>query len=108
MENTVFDYQATKTAGLLLRVFDHPLRQQIITLIDENMRISVTDICKKMELVPSVASQQLAILRLAEIVKTERESRVIYYSLNYARIAWISESLASERLNSLQQRPIND
>jgi len=36
-----------------------------------------------------VASQHLAILRRANVVKTERDGKFIYYSLNKERIAEI-------------------
>ncbi len=85
------DYMAVKSAAMTLRAINHKLRQQIIKLLEENKRMNVTDIYVKLRLEQSVASQHLAILRRANIVKTEREGKYIHYSLNHARIQAISE-----------------
>ena len=66
------------------------MRQQIIKLLDENGKMNVTDIYVKLRLEQSVASQHLAILRRANIVKTEREGKFIHYVLNKTRIAHVS------------------
>ena len=75
-----------KKAALVLRAFNHKLRQQILQLIDEQGKITVTDIYVKLRLEQSVASQHLAILRKAGFVKTEREGKFIYYSVNTSRL----------------------
>ena len=75
-----------KKASLILRAINHKLRQQILKLIDEQVKITVTEIYVKLRLEQSVASQHLAILRKAGFVKTEREGKFIYYTINPARI----------------------
>jgi DNA-binding transcriptional ArsR family regulator len=81
------DYLRTKKAALILRAVNHKLRQQMIKLIDDKKRITVTEIYVKLRLEQSVASQHLAILRRAGIVSTERDGKFIYYSVNYPRVA---------------------
>jgi DNA-binding transcriptional ArsR family regulator len=81
------DYLRTKKAALILRAVNHKLRQQMIKLIDDYKKITVTELYVKLRLEQSVASQHLAILRRAGIVITERDGKFIYYSVNYARIA---------------------
>jgi DNA-binding transcriptional ArsR family regulator len=80
------DYHSLKKAALVLRALNHKLRQQIVKLIDEKKTITVTEIYVKLRLEQSVASQHLAILRLAGIVITERDGKFIHYSVNYKRI----------------------
>ena len=80
------DLLNVKKAALILRAINHKLRQQILKLIDENGKITVTDIYVKLRLEQSVASQHLAILRKAGFVKTEREGKYIYYTVNAARL----------------------
>ncbi len=87
----LLDYAASKNAAMTLRAINHKLRQQIIKLLEENKRMNVTDIYVKLRLEQSVASQHLAILRRANIVKTTREGKFIHYSLNNDRIASISK-----------------
>jgi DNA-binding transcriptional ArsR family regulator len=80
------DYHAVKKAALILRSVNHKLRQQILELINENGRMTVTEIYIKLRLEQSVASQHLAILRKSNIVKTTREGKFIWYSVNHDRL----------------------
>ena len=77
----------SKKAAMILRALNHKLRQQILKLIDENQKMTVTEIYVKLRLEQSVASQHLAILRRAGIVATTREGKFIFYSVNYTRLA---------------------
>ncbi len=80
------DLLNVKKASLVLRAINHKLRQQILKLIDENGKITVTEIYVKLRLEQSVASQHLSILRKAGFVNTERDGKYIYYTVNTARI----------------------
>ncbi len=75
-----------KKAALILRAVNHKLRQQILRLIDENGKMTVTEIYIQLRLEQSVASQHLAILRKAGFVKTDRDGKFIYYSVNTSRM----------------------
>jgi DNA-binding transcriptional ArsR family regulator len=92
------DYAALKKAAGVLRAVNHKLRQSMIKLLEDNGRMTVTEIYVKLRLEQSVASQHLAILRTANVVKTERDGKFIYYSLNEDRISELAdlvEELAS-------------
>jgi len=92
------NYTELRKAVLVLRAVNHKLRQNIIDLLEEHGRMTVTDIYIKLRLEQSVASQHLAILRRSGVVKTDREGKFIYYSLDKARLSQISrlvEELAS-------------
>jgi DNA-binding transcriptional ArsR family regulator len=52
--------------------------------------VTVTEIYVHLRLEQSVASQHLAILRKAGIVKTERDGKFIYYSVNHKRVEEIN------------------
>jgi len=75
-----------KKASLILRALNHKLRQQILKMIDEQGKMTVTDLYVKLRLEQSVASQHLAILRKAGFVNTDREGKYIYYSVNTKRL----------------------
>ena len=81
------DLNHSKKAAMILRALNHKLRQQILKLIDEQQKMTVTEIYVKLRLEQSVASQHLAILRRAGIVATTREGKFIFYSVNYTRLA---------------------
>jgi len=85
-ESLNVDLLNVKKASLILRAINHKLRQQILKLIDEQGKITVTEIYVKLRLEQSVASQHLAILRKAGFVKTDRDGKYIYYTVNTARL----------------------
>lgn len=84
------DYAELRKAVLVLRAVNHKLRQRMIDLLEESQRMTVTDIYIKLRLEQSVASQHLAILRKAGVVKTDRQGKYIYYSLANERLTQIS------------------
>ena len=84
------DYSELRKAVLVLRAVNHKLRQQIINLLEENEKMTVTDLYIKLRLEQSVASQHLAILRRAGVVDTERNGKFIYYALDKDRLTQIS------------------
>ena len=81
----------SKKAAMILRALNHKLRQQIVKLIDEHKKVTVTEIYVKLRLEQSVASQHLAILRRASIVTTIREGKFIYYAVDYTRLEQINK-----------------
>ncbi|MBA3648599.1 MAG: helix-turn-helix transcriptional regulator [Chitinophagales bacterium] len=85
------DYDALKKAAGVLRAVNHKLRQSMIKLLEDSGRMTVTEMYVKLRLEQSVASQHLAILRKAEVVKTERDGKFIYYALNEDRISELSD-----------------
>lgn len=84
------DYIAVKKAAMVLRAINHKLRQQIIKLLEEHKKMTVTEIYVKLRLEQSVASQHLAILRRAGIVVTERDGKFIHYTINTQRVAEVA------------------
>jgi DNA-binding transcriptional ArsR family regulator len=81
------DVLQLKKAALVLRAVNHKLRQQIMKLLHQHGKMTVTEIYVKLRLEQSVASQHLAILRKAGFVDTLRDGKFIYYSVNYERLA---------------------
>lgn len=93
------NFEMMKRAFFTLRSVAHPVRKKILALLERCGRLTVTEIYIKLRVEQSVASTHLAILRAAGTVKTERNGKFIYYSLNKDRIAEIAhyvEGLASE------------
>ncbi len=86
MSTIKIDYYNVKKAALILRALNHKLRQQLLKLIDEEKKITVTEIYVRLKLEQSVASQHLAILRKAGIVTTQRDGKFIFYIINHKRI----------------------
>jgi ArsR family transcriptional regulator, virulence genes transcriptional regulator len=94
----VVEHHNIKKSILTLKALHHKLRLQIVKLLDENQQMTVTDIFVKLRIEQSVASQQLAILRRARVVVTERQGKFIFYKLNLERIAELNK-IAEELSN---------
>ena len=92
------DLLNVKKAVMTLRAVNHKLRQQILKLIDEHGKMTVTELYVKLRLEQSVASQHLAILRKAGFVKTTRDGKFIYYSVNASRMQELNKFI-EELLN---------
>ncbi len=85
------DYAILKRAVLTLRAVNHPLRKEMMQLLEEKKKMTVTELYVKLRIEQSVASQHLAILRKADVLITERDGKFIYYSINAKRVEEISQ-----------------
>ena len=92
------DMDILKKASLVYRALNNKLRQKLISFIHEKGQVNVTTIYKRLRIEQSVASQQLGILRKENIVKTEKEGRTVFYSLNYNRLKEV-EKISHTLLN---------
>lgn len=92
-EEVKIDFLHVKKAAVTLRAINHKLRQQIMRLLEENKKMTVTEIYVQLRLEQSVASQHLAILRRAGIVRTDRDGKFIYYSINAERLTHINKQV---------------
>lgn len=87
------DFLQVKKAAITLRAINHKLRQQIMRLLEDQQRMTVTEIYVQLRLEQSVASQHLAILRRAGIVETFRDGKYISYSINAERLAQLNQQV---------------
>lgn len=72
--------QITKAVEIM-QALSHELRFKVCVLLREGER-SVTDICESLAMPQHKISQQLAILRAARILRTRKQSRQVFYSLD--------------------------
>lgn len=86
------DSKAIEEIADLLKVLGHPLRLKIINLV-ASQEFAVGEIENKTGISQPTLSQQLAIVRNAGLVKTRRESKQVYYSLDTNRVALICDTL---------------
>jgi len=91
----ILEHKSTlKKSKAIIKAMDHTVRLSILKFIQTSGRASVTQIYFGLRLEQSVASQHLAILRKANIVKTEREGKNIYYSIDEEGVTRILSTLA--------------
>ena len=89
------NYLMLKKSALVLRALNHKLRQQIVQIIANKQKIIVTDLYVKLRMEQSIVSQHLAILRKANILKTERNGKFIFYQINYDKVETIKQVMKS-------------
>ena len=82
-----------KNTAKVFRAINHPLRLEIVRLIETNVTMNVTRIYIKLRIEQSVASQHLAILREAEILNFKRDGKEIHYSVNQERIQILLDAI---------------
>lgn len=80
---------ATDPIAELFRVLGHPVRVAILRHLGSGER-AVGEIASATGITLSTLSQQLAILRKADLVTTRRDAKQVFYSLNQACFARIS------------------
>lgn len=87
----------TEKAALVFRALNNGFRQQLLNYLRQHPGSMVTKIYEALDWEQSVASQHLAVLRRAGIVKTERNGKAIFYSLDESRLQEI-EQIADQLL----------
>jgi ArsR family transcriptional regulator len=71
MSDLIHDTTSANRAATLLKAIGHPLRLRILALLDTGER-NVSEICDELDAVQARVSQQLRILRGAELVDVVR------------------------------------
>lgn len=75
-----------KSSSEIFRALAHPLRIRICAIIDDKNPACVHEIYDALNIEQSVASQHLRILRQANLVRTRREGKFVYYLLDYGKM----------------------
>ncbi len=76
-------------AAEMLRAIAHPVRMQILSLLEYNEAMSVKDIHSILKIEQATASHHLGILKDKSILISRREGRSTYYSLRHQNLATI-------------------
>lgn len=84
---SVVDVQA---ATRVLRAVNHKLRRDILSLLDQKKKMTVSDIWIALRIEQSVCSNHLGILRKEKIVVVHQDKKRRYYYLDKSRIAEIN------------------
>ncbi len=84
-----------KKLAYTLKVINHPIRQQILKILDLNKELPVSQIYERLLIEQAVASQHLALLRKINFVYSKRVQKNIYYSINYNAIISFNEKITN-------------
>ncbi|WP_020536192.1 ArsR/SmtB family transcription factor [Lewinella cohaerens] len=85
--NRVFiDDEKLEVSSEILRALAHPLRMKILSFIDKHGSVNVNKIYNTLQLEQSITSQHLRILRLANLVDTNRKGKYVVYEIAYDKL----------------------
>ena len=68
-------------AASILKAVAHPIRLSILQLLDNEERLSVNEICKKINSEQSLTSHHLSNMKLKGILGSKREGQKVFYYL---------------------------
>ena len=85
--------------AFILKTVAHPLRLGIIHLLEQYPRLSVSEICEKLDSEQSLTSHHLQNMRIKGLLSSKREGRNILYSLKERDISLIIECLENCNCN---------
>ncbi len=85
----------------LLKVISHPVRLQIIELLEERGPICVGDIKSHLNIEQSLLSHHINKMKDKGILKSYRDGRNIYYSLSLWQITKIFDCMENCDLDSI-------
>lgn len=78
-----------ETASEMLKAIAHPIRIAIVGMLDNDKKLSVTEIHEALEIEQAVASHHLSILKNKGVLLSERSGKNCYYSLKHQRLSQI-------------------
>jgi DNA-binding transcriptional ArsR family regulator len=105
-EELQIEFFYLKKASLVLRAVNNKVRLQILQILQEHTKMTVTSLYIKLRLDQSATSQHLSILRKTGFVTTERDGKCIYYSINHQRLEELNKC-AQDLLKSEPSNEVN-
>ncbi len=87
------DIMKLEAAASKLRAIAHPMRIAIIGLLEDNPKLSVTEIYDRLKIEQASASHHLNILKSKGVLNSKRDGKKIYYSLKHQTISEIIECI---------------
>ena len=85
--------------AFILKTIAHPLRLGVIHLLEQYPRISVSEICEKLDSEQSLTSHHLQNMKLKGILTAKKEGRNVLYSLKERDVSLIIECLENCNCN---------
>ncbi len=86
------------TVAAVLRAGGHPIRVQILELLNSEGEVSVNEICRKIHSEQSLTSHHLMLLTKAGFIRGTRHGKFIYYEIDshelYALLDTVKKYLA--------------
>jgi ArsR family transcriptional regulator len=88
------DPEKVEKVAFILKTIGHPVRLGIIDLLVHFDRLSVNDICEKLDQEQSLVSHHLSNMKLKGILGSTREGKNIYYYLKLQEVITVIECMS--------------
>jgi DNA-binding transcriptional ArsR family regulator len=85
--------EAVRQAATMLKCIGHPVRLQIIELLDRTGEQNVTTIYEALAIEQAVASQHLNLMRDKGILASRREGVNVYYRIDDPRVTQVIDCI---------------
>ena len=89
----IADVEKLEKVSFILKTIAHPLRIGIISLLVEQEKLCVNDICDKLKSEQSLTSHHLSNMRLAGILGSVRSGKNIYYFLKLKEVVEVIQCM---------------
>ena len=90
---TLADNRKRQNMAFILKSIAHPVRIGIVELLTHHDKLSVNEICKKIDCEQSLISHHLASMRLKGILSHSREGKNVYYALKMKEVTKVIECI---------------
>jgi DNA-binding transcriptional ArsR family regulator len=91
--NELTPEQLEKAAGML-KAIAHPVRINILNLLEEGKKLSVTELHEMLKIEQSTASHHLGILKDKGVLGSKRDGKNTYYFLKHENLTNIIECVS--------------
>jgi len=79
----------------MLKALAHPLRIEIVNLLQDDEKLTVSQIQKHLNITQSTTSHHLGILKYNGIVTSKRDGKKMYYELKHQKLSQVINCIAS-------------
>ncbi|MEM7102403.1 MAG: metalloregulator ArsR/SmtB family transcription factor [Bacteroidota bacterium] len=87
------DAEKLERIAFILKTVAHPVRLGIISLLESNKELTVTDICETIQTEQSLTSHHLNTMKLKGILNSRKKGRNVFYSLKEKDVTQIIRCL---------------
>lgn len=86
----------------MLKAIAHPVRMAIVSLLEGDLKLTVTEIHQKLKLEQAVASHHLSILKSRGVVDSDRQGKSCFYFLCFPSLIEVIACVGQCCTNSTQ------
>ncbi len=92
MESEIMNEQELERISQIMKAVAHPTRMKILFMLNKELH-NVNELVKALAVSQALVSQQLKILRLNNLVKTEKKNGFVYYSIDPKKKKYINKMI---------------